>query len=88
VQGKLVPQDNNDEPASELLKRIKPEKAKSGKKEKPLPPIKPEEIPFEIPEIWVWCRLGEICNQITDGEHLTPPKKNKFWTDAFISKKW
>ncbi|WP_416438689.1 restriction endonuclease subunit S [Phnomibacter sp. MR] len=65
VQGKLVPQDKNDEPASELLKRIKAEKAalslsKGSKKEKPLPPIKPEEIPFEIPENWVWCRLGEI----------------------------
>lgn len=61
IQGKLVPQDPNDEPASELLKRIKAEKAKSAKKEKPLPPIKPEEIPFEIPDNWVWCRLGEIC---------------------------
>lgn len=60
VQGKLVPQDPNDEPASELLKRIKAEKAKSGKKEKTLPPIKPEEIPFDIPENWVWCRLGEM----------------------------
>ena len=62
VQGKLVPQDKNDEPASELLKRIKAKKAKSGKKEKPLTPIKPEEIPFEIPENWVWCKLGEIMN--------------------------
>ena len=62
VQGKLVKQDPDDEPASELLKRIKAEKAKSGKKENPLPPIKPEEIPFEIPENWVWCRLGEITN--------------------------
>src|SRR5690606_22733526 len=67
VQGKLVPQDPKDEPARELLKRIKAEKATlrqaqgKGKKEKPLPPIKPEEIPFEIPENWVWCRLGEIC---------------------------
>ena len=67
VQGKLVKQDPKDEPASELLKRIKAEKATlrqakgKGKKEKPLPPIKPEEIPFEIPENWVWCRLGEIC---------------------------
>lgn len=67
VQGKLVPQDPKDEPASELLKRIKAEKATlrqaqgKGKKEKPLPPIKREEIPFEIPENWVWCRLGEIC---------------------------
>ncbi|MCC6251516.1 MAG: DUF559 domain-containing protein, partial [Bacteroidia bacterium] len=49
------------ESGAELLKRIKAEKAKSGKKEKPLPPIQPEEIPFEIPENWVWCRLGEIC---------------------------
>jgi type I restriction enzyme S subunit len=61
VQGKLVKQDPKDEPASELLRRIKAEKAKSGKKEKTLTPIKPEEIPFEIPENWVWCRLGEIC---------------------------
>ena len=60
VQGKLVKQDPKDEPATELLKRIKAEKAKSGKKEKPLPPIKPEEIPFEIPSTWVWCRLGEM----------------------------
>ena len=60
VQGKLVPQNKKDEPASELLKRIKAEQAKSGKKEKPLPPIKPEEIPFDIPTNWVWCRLGEI----------------------------
>jgi type I restriction enzyme S subunit len=60
VQGKLVEQDPNDEPASELLKRIKAEKVKLGKKGKPLPPIKPGEIPFEIPGSWVWCRLGEV----------------------------
>lgn len=61
VQGKLVAQNPQDEPSSELLKRIKEEKALSGKKEKkPLPPIKLEEIPFDIPENWVWCRLGEI----------------------------
>lgn len=59
VQGKLVKQDKKDELASELLKRIKAEKVKSSKKEKPLPPIKPEEIPFEIPENWVWCRIEE-----------------------------
>ncbi|GAB4410231.1 MAG: hypothetical protein OHK0053_37070 [Microscillaceae bacterium] len=61
MQGKLIKQDPKDEPASVLLKRIKAEKAKSGKKEKPLPPIKLEEIPFEIPENWVWCRLGDVC---------------------------
>jgi Restriction endonuclease S subunits len=75
VQGKLVPQEPKDEPASELLKRIKAEKATlrqaqgKGKKEKPLPPIKPEEIPFEIPENWVWCRLGEIC-EIKGGKRV------------------
>lgn len=72
VQGKLVPQDPNDEPASKLLKRIKAEKEKSGKKEKPLPPIKPEEIPFEIPESWVWCRLFDIISILGDGLHGTP----------------
>jgi len=71
VQGKLVPQNPNDEPASELLKKIKAEKQKliaegKLKKEKELPPIKAEEIPFEIPEGWVWCRLGEIA-YITSG---------------------
>ncbi len=72
VQGKLVEQNPKDEPASELLKKIKAEKAKliaekKLKKEKELPPIKPVEIPFEIPENWVWCRLGDICNTITKG---------------------
>lgn len=66
VQGKLVKQNPNDEPASELLKKIKVEKLKliaekKLKKEKELSPIKPEEIPFEIPDNWVWCRLGEAC---------------------------
>lgn len=59
VRGKLVKQDKKDEHASELLKRIKAGKDKSGKKEKPLPRIKPEEIPYEIPDSWEWCRLGE-----------------------------
>ncbi|MEZ4901725.1 MAG: restriction endonuclease subunit S [Spirosomataceae bacterium] len=74
VQGKLVPQDPKDEPASELLKRIKAENAKSGKKEKPLPPIKPEEIRFEIPENWVWCRLIDVGTTQTG---TTPPTANK-----------
>jgi type I restriction enzyme, S subunit len=72
VQGKLVPQDPEDEPAFVLLERIKTEKAQSGKKEKQLPAIKPEEIPFAIPENWVWCRLGEICEYIIDCPHSTP----------------
>lgn len=67
VQGKLVPQNSHDEPASELLKRIQQEKAqlaKEGKikKEKPLPPISEDEIPYDLPEGWKWCRLGELSN--------------------------
>ncbi len=69
VQGKLLKQDLKDEAATELLKRIKAEKAKSGKKEKPIPPINPSDIPFEIPENWVWCRLGEIC-EIKGGKRV------------------
>ena len=77
VQGKLVPQDKNDEPASELLKRIQAEKAalvKEGKlkKERPLPLITEDEIPYDLPEGWEWCRLGTICLKLTDGTHSTP----------------
>jgi len=69
IQGKLTEEwrsKNPDmEPASKLLERIKSEKAqrikeKKIKKEKPLPPISNDEIPFEIPESWVWCILDEI----------------------------
>ncbi|EOV0646942.1 restriction endonuclease subunit S [Cronobacter turicensis] len=74
VMGKLVPQDPNDEPASELLKRIEQEKeqlAKEGKikKQKPLPPVSDEEKPFDLPEGWSFCRLQDITNLITDGKH-------------------
>ena len=73
VQGKLVEQNKKDEPASELLKKIKAERLNRDaalarpKKEKELAPIKPEEIPFEIPENWVWCRLGEILFELKYG---------------------
>lgn len=80
VQGKLVTQNKKDEPAIELLKRIKAEKAKSGKKEKPLPPIKQEEIPFEIPKNWVWCRLGDLCSKIGSG---STPKGSNYSTIGF-----
>ncbi|EFB2685185.1 restriction endonuclease subunit S [Escherichia coli O157:H7] len=65
VRGKLVPQDPNDEPASDLLKRIAAEKAelvKQGKikKQKPLPEISEEEKPFELPEGWEWTTLTRI----------------------------
>lgn len=72
VQGKLVPQASHDEPASMLLERIKAEKArfiKSGelRKEKPLPPIIEDEIPYDLPEGWNWTKLGEITRKIHYG---------------------
>ena len=66
IQGKLVPQDPNDEPASVLLQRIRKEKeclVKEGKlKKKDLEgkPIEEDEIPFEIPESWEWCRVADV----------------------------
>ncbi len=67
IQGKLTEQLPEDGTAQELFEQIQEEKTrlvKEGKikKQKPLPPIKPEEIPFEIPENWMWVRLGEIGN--------------------------
>ncbi|MGK5086186.1 restriction endonuclease subunit S [Bdellovibrionota bacterium FG-2] len=72
IQGKLIPQDPNDEPASKLLERIRAEKdalIKAGKlkKEKPLRPIDPSEIPFELPKGWEWVRLGTLCSLVTSG---------------------
>jgi len=72
IEGKLVEQDTSDEPASELLKRISEQKEqmikeKVIKKEKSLPPITEEEIPFDIPDTWEWVRLGEITQKIHYG---------------------
>jgi type I restriction enzyme, S subunit len=82
VQGKLVPQEAGDEPAADLLKRIKAEKARSGKKEKPLPPIKPGEIPFEVPYNWVWCKINDLVfdykNDIRTGPFGTALNKSEY----------
>jgi type I restriction enzyme S subunit len=77
VMGKLVPQDENDEPAAKLLERIAAEKAqliKDGKikKQKPLPAITDEEKSFELPNGWVYTRLDELCLSVSSGS--TPPK--------------
>ncbi|MCK9460078.1 MAG: restriction endonuclease subunit S [Proteobacteria bacterium] len=76
VQGKLVPQDPSDEPASVLLKKIAEEKKRlvaegKIKKEKTLPPIEPEEVPFEVPEGWEWVRLDEVSSYIQRGKGPT-----------------
>ena len=91
IQGKLTKNWRNKnkktEPASELLKRIKAEKAqlikdKKIKKEKPLPAIVKEDIPFELPRGWVWCRLGEIYSTSSGG---TPSRSNsEFWDGNII----
>jgi type I restriction enzyme S subunit len=65
VQGKLVPQDPADEPASVLLQKIRAEKDRliaegKIKKDKPLAAIAEEENPFELPVGWEWVRLAEI----------------------------
>ena len=107
IQGKLVPQDSSDEPASVLLQRIKEEKlrlVREGKlkkkdlidstifrgddnkyfekKGKEVACID-DEIPFEIPESWQWCRINTICN-ITNG--FTPLRtEDRFWRNADIN---
>jgi len=79
VQGKLVPQDPNDEPASVLLEKLNEEKEKfikegKIKREKPLPPITDDEIPYDLPKGWEWVRLGSI-SDISTG--CTPLKSNE-----------
>lgn len=97
IQGKLVPQDPNDEPASVLLEKIRQEKERLIKEKK----IKrdknasiiyrgednsyyekllatgevkciDEEIPFEVPKGWEWCRFSSLYLSLTDGTHSTP----------------
>src|SRR4030065_264863 len=72
VRGKLVEQDPEDEPASEILKRIEKEKlrlAKEGKLPKPkrITQQNTEDLPCEIPKHWKWCRLAEISLRIHYG---------------------
>ena len=76
VQGKLVPQIATEGNARDLLNEIRKEKSKlikegKLKKEKPLSEIKEEEIPFDIPENWCWCRLGEIIDLLS-GQDFEP----------------
>jgi len=87
IQGKLVDQDPNDEPASVLLERIKKERdrlVKEGKikKQKPLPKITDEEKPFEIPDNWEWVRLGEIGAIVGGGTPKTTVKE--YWEGGTI----
>ena len=74
MEGKLVKQDPNDEPASELLKKIENEKdqlIEEGKikKSRKLPAITDEEKPFDIPDSWEWVRLG-IISEVRGGKRV------------------
>ena len=84
MEGKLVKQDPNDEPASELVKKIENKKAeliKEGKikKSKKLPTITDDEKPFDIPDSWEWVRLGNIFD-ITSSKRVM----KKEWRDSGI----
>ncbi len=92
IEGKLTAdwrkQNPDVEPARELLKRIQAEKAqlikdKKIKKQKPMPPISEDEKPFELPDGWIWCRLGEFA-QITRGKS---PKYSKSGVFKMINQK-
>jgi len=77
VRGRLVPQDPNDEPASELLSYITRTRKKlyaEGKIPKPksLVPINESDWPFSLPAGWSWSRLGDLCYQVSDGPHFSP----------------
>ena len=87
IEGKLTKEWREKNPdveqASVLLEKIKQEKEqlikeKKIKKQKPLPPISEDEVPFEIPDSWVWCRLGDVITNIKGGG--TPSKHNPaYW---------
>ena len=87
IQGKLVPQLPEEGTGEELFQQIQAEKQRSIKagtikKEKPLPEITEDGVPFDIPENWKWYRLGELFN-IVNG--FTPLKSNpEFWEDGDI----
>ncbi|XKU95158.1 restriction endonuclease subunit S [Lactobacillus acidophilus] len=79
MEGKLVKQDPNDEPASVLLEKIKAEKEQlitdgKIKKTKKLPEISEDEIPFNIPDSWKWIKIGNLGSVATGN---TPSKSNK-----------
>lgn len=88
IQGKLTEQLATDDNVEDLLQAIKKEKEllikeKKIKKQKPLPEITEDEIPFEIPENWKWVRLGEIGKIIGGG---TPKTTNlEYWQNGKIA---
>ena len=83
IQGKLTDQRKEDGSAQDLYKEIQEEKQnlikeKKIKKEKQLPEITPEEIPFEIPENWMWVRISDLFDVARGG---SPRPIKSFLTD-------
>lgn len=82
IHGKLVPQDPKDGPAGELLARIRKARvqllsAKGIRKEDWIIPVDDDEIPFELPKEWTWCRFREL--GILTGGHTPSMANPKFW---------
>ncbi len=82
IEGKLVEQKPEEGTAEELYQQIQEEKQrliaeKKIKKEKPLPEITEDEIPFDIPDSWKWVRLDNISYQIGDIDHKMPATVEK-----------
>ena len=90
IEGRLVPQDPNDEPASALLAKIREEKkqlVKEGKlKKKDLEekPVSEDEIPFEIPESWEWVTLSQISLDSADGPFGSNLKSEHYTTNKEV----
>ena len=90
IRGKLVPQDPNDEPASVLLERIKAEKErliKEGKIKRSKKSAKTsdtphyENVPFEVPDNWVWTTIDELCDVVRGGSPR-PAGDEKYYNGA------
>jgi type I restriction enzyme, S subunit len=82
VRGKLVPQEPQEEPALELLKRIAKEKArlvKAGQIRSPKPsaPVRDEELPISVPKTWVWLRLHNM--GVLSGGMTPSMNRSDFW---------
>ncbi len=92
IQGKLVEQRPEEGTGEELYQQIQTEKKRliaegKIKREKSLPEITEDEIPFEIPEGWKWCRLLDLCSLIGDIDHNMPKSVDKNHGVLFLSAK-
>ena len=90
IRGKLVPQDPNDEPASVLLERIKAEKErliKEGKIKRSKKTAKTSDtphyknVPFEVPNNWIWTTIGDLCSKIGSG---STPKGSNYSSEGVL----